>query len=182
LNVTTSSTWSCDTNVGSISNTGILTPATVSSNATGLVYASYTSNGATVNTQYSVTVHPAANTLYPYYGVADMNATKNSAFILALASRGSNSSRVVPSFSLNSGSAGSTLKGYFASPVSYGFVTFTDLANGLQGGWDGAKNNPTNMSMLGPITISVPVNGVNIDFYLYGNDWPGLGTITWGTS
>src|SRR5690606_16593761 len=130
----------------------------------------------TVQDTHTVTVVDVPLIIYPYYGVADMNAVKDEAFILALTGRGPNGDRTA-TFTLDSGAAGSGLKMYYAYPVSYGLATFTDTSNGFEGGWDGVRNDP--FTLPGPIIVPVTVGGNVVDFYLYGTDFDGLGQVTW---
>lgn len=175
-----SATWSVSNGaMGSINSSGVLTTASVAANVLGNVQASYTYGATTVNGSKAVTVVNVPTVVYPYYGVANMNLTKNEAFILALSNRGPTANRIAL-FTLDAGDAGSGLKMYFAYPVSYGEATFTDTSNGFQGGWDGVTNDPFNWT--GPTTINVTVDGLPVPFYLYGTDFDGIGVVQWSVS
>jgi hypothetical protein len=167
-------TWGLSTpTLGSINSGGVLSAASVSANTSGNVTAAFTYMGNTVNGSKAITVVNVPTVVYPYYGLADMSATKNEAFILALSSRGPNASRL-STFTLDA--QGPTIKMYYAYPVSYGPATFVDTSNGFEGGWDGVIDPFTNT---GPITINVTVDGAQVPFYLYGTDMPNIGAVTW---
>lgn len=150
---------------------------------TGNITASYTSSGATVNASKSITVLSDAVGIRPYYGVAPLSSTKNSALILSLAGRGPNTTQVA-TFTLNSGAPGSGITMFYAYPVSYGFAKFEDTGTpGFYGGWDGALGDPTDPAKWGPMTVQVDTGGgVIVPFYLYQTDYDGLGSVTWNAS
>lgn len=123
---------------------------------------------------------PVQQDIFPFFGVAApvAQSAKNSAFILALTGRGPTASRQCPSFTLDS--AGNNQTMYYAYPVSYGQAIFTDVAAGYQGGWDGAHGDYG--QTLGPITVTVTINGSPVDFYLYQTDYPNLGSVEWSVT
>lgn len=169
--------WSLSNPVlGNIDANGLFTAAEVITDSTVDVTASYTVDGVTVQDTHTVTIVDVPLIIYPYYGVANMNAVKDEAFILALTGRGPNGNRTA-TFTLDSGAPGSGLKMYYAYPVSYGQATFIDTSNGFEGGWDGVRNDPFNLP--GPIIVPVTVGGNVVDFYLYGTDFDGIGQVTW---
>ena len=126
------------------------------------------------------TVHATgpAQPVYPYYGVGNVlsQAQKTGSMITSLQGRGAALNRT-GTFTLTSG-IGQTM--YYAYPVSYGQAMFVDLAYGMSGGWDGAHGN--NGLTMGPIIVSVVVNGVSTPFYLYQTDWDNIGTVDWSVS
>lgn len=123
---------------------------------------------------------PPSAALKPYFGVGPTvtQANKNAALILALPSRGPTATRAHPSFTLDSRNNNETM--YYAYPKSYGQAVFTDVANGYQGGWDGAHGDFG--QTVGPIEVSVTVNGVPTLFYLYETDYPNLGSVEWSAT
>ena len=117
--------------------------------------------------------------ILPYYGVATMRsvASKTGAFILSLSNRGPTANRLNPSFFLD---AEGTDTMYYAYPVSYGQATFTDLGAQLQGGWDGAHSDFG--VTLGPIIVSVTIDGTPVPFYLYQTDYNNVGPVSWSVT
>jgi len=68
---------------------------------------------------------------------------------------------------------------YFASPVSYGLVTFA-IDEGISGGMGGATwpDDGSVGENEGPLTITRTTAGVATDWYLYRSDFSGIGTVT----
>jgi hypothetical protein len=70
---------------------------------------------------------------------------------------------------------------YFAIPVAQGQVKFTDKSNYYEGAWDGASwPNDGNIGQeIGPVTISMTVDNITQDWYVYRTDFSSLGNKTY---
>jgi hypothetical protein len=131
-------------------------------------------------------VSQVSEPIRPFYGVALVDAPRNSSLILSLTGRGPTpGSRNASIISLT---ANGNYSYYYAYPVSYGEAQFMEVdSNGNiiglgYGGWDGAGGDP--ISIYGPIIIpGVVADGQPAqDFYVYQSDWPGLGLSYWQVS
>jgi hypothetical protein len=74
---------------------------------------------------------------------------------------------------------------YFCIPVGVGEITFFDLSNELEGGWDGASwpDDGGIGNQFGPIVIQrTDSQGQVSDWYLYRSDFAGLGEISFRTT
>ena len=169
---TDAGTFTTATNICSFTG-GPLSVASVSVLATATV----TLYGKTVSATYAFVVKKAVAVLKPYYGLADKTFGLTEALVKGLAFRGPNGNRQA-SFTLDAGSGATGTSMIYAYPVSYGLATFTDTSNGFQGGWDGAKGDPSDPSLEGPVTISV--NG--IPHYVYKTSRAGIGVKTWNVT
>jgi hypothetical protein len=124
----------------------------------------------------------------PYAGVADWNAPKNTNTILNLRQlqRGpmteGQPKRNFPVFSTD---ANDNDAGYYAYPKIYGLATFNEVdQNGNvigigSGGWDGAQEDPLDPAKFGPKEVTITIDGIDIPFYVYVQDWPGNGLQYW---
>lgn len=71
---------------------------------------------------------------------------------------------------------------WIAYPKVYGKRTFQELDSNYNdypfgASLEGANGDPTDPSKFGPKEVIVTINGVNYPFWLYMNDWPGMGTL-----
>lgn len=192
----TATTWSIASGTIGTLNKNVLTAPVVSSNATGVVRASYVEKGVTVTGNANVTI--AAPQLKPFYGAAahpvsgtsadPKNYTGWSAFVQALSGVATNASKV--NTFTTSQTAGQY--GWYAYPKSYGIMDMAKIKGNGQpgpGGWDGAQapntRSPSVWGVSGPLEITVTINGSDVPFYLYRTDnsvTSGTFTETWVVS
>jgi hypothetical protein len=69
--------------------------------------------------------------------------------------------------------------GFFCYPIVWGLASFTEVATGNAGGWDGATW-PADGSIgttAGPRTITKTINGINTQWYVYRTNFSGIGTV-----
>lgn len=138
--------------------------------------------------------------LRPYIGIADWYLPRTSETILNLSnlSRGNyetspntgtapfNTSGqfFVPPFSANTGSGNDGL--WIAYPKIYGQVDWQELDSNFNdypfsADLNGANGDPIDSSKWGPKEVIMNIDGVSIPFWLYMNDWPGVGTLYYRT-
>lgn len=122
--------------------------------------------------------------ILPYIGVADWNAPRTGETILSLRQlqRGANPSVVAGPFSVQlDGNDGL----FMAYPKIYGLARFKSMDRSgsappytYTDTWDmtmdGAHGDPVS-GPYGPVEEEIVIDGIRIPFYIYVNDWPGLG-------
>lgn len=167
--------------MGTISNAGVLTAAQVNADLSGNVTASYTEGGVNVTGNRAVVIKNVVVANKARYGVGPATAVANlnSAFINALTNQVANAG-LTNTFTQNDGANNFQ---YFAHPKSMGTARFEEAsAPGFYGGWDGAKGNPLNPSLLGPVEVQATVNGVTEAWLVYRTDFANLGNTTWNVT
>lgn len=102
----------------------------------------------------------------PYYGTADVNSVKDQNLIKSLQYRGVGGTRNT-SFAIDANGMSTSM--FYAYPKLFGLATFYDTQSQFEGGWDGASSG------LGPIEVTVNLEGQDIVFYLYQTDHTNLG-------
>ena len=187
--VTTDSntTWTIASgSIGTLNN-NILTAPVVTSNTSGVIRATYVEKGVTVTATANVSL--IAPQIKPYYGsaahpvagdTADPTAYASwGAFVLALSGQATNASKA-NTFTINQATG---QYGWYAYPQSFGLMTQDKIKGNAQpgtGGWDSAQapngrtgsfwSSPGTTDATGPLSITVPINGSDVPFYLYRTD------------
>lgn len=177
--VTNDATWSIASGTIGTLNKNILTAPVVTSNASGVVRASFTEKGITVTGNANVSI--VAPQLKPFYGAAAHPVTSNTAdpalydgwgaFVQALSGVANNASK--NNTFTTTQAVGQY--GWYAYPKSFGIMTEAQIKGNGQpgpGGWDYAKapndrNTTTWNKGGGPLEITVTINGSDVPFYLY---------------
>lgn len=164
---------------GSINaSSGVFTAADVASNTNAVVSCSFTESGVTVTGTRNITVVATLPKIRYGVGPAITNmASYNDSFISTVTTNQvANAGAVQNDFSINTGSG---QYGYVVHPKSFGVMTFIDLSNNFEGGWDGAQNDIMNSAKWGPYEFTATVNGVTEQYYVYRKDMPNQGSENW---
>lgn len=190
--VTTSAVWSIQSGTIGTLNANVLTAPVVTTNASGVIKATFTEKGITVTATANVSL--VAPSLRPFYGAAAHPVSSGSAepsayqnwgaFVNALSGTGSNASKV-NTFSINQTTS---QYGWYAYPKSFGLMDMSKIKGNGQpgpGGWDSAQAPNTRTGDFwgasGPLEINVTINGSSVPFYLYRTDQMGVNE-TWVVS
>lgn len=134
----------------------------------------------------------------PIIGIADWDSPRTAATILSLRDvqrgnyagvanppRDASGNFHIPPFSVDAGSGNDGA--WIAFPKVYGEIRFKELTRSGNPGnytftdtWDltmdGAHGDPIS-GPYGPKEIIVPIDGIEIPFYVYVSDWPGTGLL-----
>ena len=174
-------TWTIASGTIGTLNGNVLTAPVITSNTSGVIRATYVEKGVTVTATANVSL--VAPQIKPFYGAAAHPVSGNpadptayagwGAFVLALSGQATNASKA-NTFTINQ-AAGQY--GWYAYPQSFGLMTQDKIKGNAQpgtGGWDSAQapNGRTGSSWgaSGPLSITVPINGSDVPFYLYRTD------------
>ena len=174
-------TWSLGSGAPAvISTAGVLTAGEVSADTQVVISAAYAVPGSnTITANKTITVSNVVVAIQAFWGTGAATTSDYSAFVNALPNRGT-SGDLTNSFGLDS--VGTNSYCWYAYPKSYGLAQFFDPLSNFTGGWGGAGatgEGPSPATAAAgidtPVTASVVINGVAVDFYIYRSEHQNLG-------
>lgn len=178
---TVTPTWAVNAGAPAvISTAGLFTAGNVSADTAVTLTATYTVPGSnTVTATKAVNVTNVVVPIEAFWGVGAAATSNYSALVNGLPNRGS-SGDLTNTFELES--MGTNSYCWYAYPKSYGLAQFFDPLSNFTGGWGGAgaagdgASDATNAAGVDtPVTASVTINGVAVDFYIYRSEHQNLG-------